>query len=149
MNNLSKNLRFLRRRNGLSQQELAARIGVLRSTLAAYESKNVEPRLDTLVQIALIFGIDLHELILADQEERQHAKAVQNSGTASKQELINKFNRLQSLLENQKQMMEMKWKESAQISTELQRAVAEMDNFVLLTDQFSHLSKELLNGLTD
>ncbi len=149
MNNLSKNLRFLRRRNGFSQQELADKIGILRSTLAAYESKNVEPRIESLVQISLILGVEIHELLLADLEKKFAANAENGASKNSKSTLIKKFDHLQSLLENQKRMMELKWKQSGQLSPEVQKAVAEMDNFVLLSDQFSQLSKELIEQLSD
>ena len=66
MNFLSSNLRFLRRRRKLSQQQLADDLGVKRSNIAAYETKNVEPRLALINDIAQYFDLPLEHLVMAD-----------------------------------------------------------------------------------
>ena len=66
MNFLSSNLRFLRKRRKLSQQQLADDLGVKRSNIAAYETKNVEPRLALINDIARYFAIPLEHLIMTD-----------------------------------------------------------------------------------
>ena len=60
---LSNNLRFLRKKMGLSQTGLAEALGIRRSNIAAYESKNVEPRLKVLIDISDFFNQDLRTLI--------------------------------------------------------------------------------------
>ena len=55
---LSKNLKFLRKSRQWSQEELARRLGIKRSNIAAYESKNVEPRLSLLLSMAKLFNVD-------------------------------------------------------------------------------------------
>lgn len=60
---LSYNLKILRRSLGISQQELADRINIKRGNIAAYETKNVEPRLDTILKIAFHLNIDPGYLI--------------------------------------------------------------------------------------
>jgi len=66
VNNLAKNIRFLRKKENWSQEELAKRLNVKRSSIAAYESKNVEPRLRTILELAKIFDTDLADLIEKD-----------------------------------------------------------------------------------
>lgn len=61
--NLSHNIRFLRKNSGLSQEELAQSLNIKRSNIAAYESKNVEPRLSVVLDIANFFEIKLETLI--------------------------------------------------------------------------------------
>lgn len=73
-NFLAKNIRYLRKERKLSQQKLAAVLSVKRSNIAAYETKNVEPRLQLISKIANYFNIDLAELICADLEELHQQK---------------------------------------------------------------------------
>ena len=63
LNNLPHNIRFLRKSKGLSQTDLADHLGINRSNIAAYESKNVEPRLSLIIDIADYFNISLRSLI--------------------------------------------------------------------------------------
>ena len=60
---LSHNIRFLRNHLGISQEELARQIDVKRSNIAAYESKNVEPRLSIILKISKFFDISLQSLL--------------------------------------------------------------------------------------
>ena len=66
MNFLSSNLRFLRKRRKLSQQQLADDLGVKRSNIAAYETKNVEPRLSLINDMAQYFDLPLEHLVMTD-----------------------------------------------------------------------------------
>ncbi|MCB0578759.1 MAG: helix-turn-helix domain-containing protein [Phaeodactylibacter sp.] len=63
---LSGNIRFLRKSRQWSQEELARHLNVKRSNIAAYESKNVEPRLSLLLKMAKLFNVDMAELIHTD-----------------------------------------------------------------------------------
>ncbi len=60
---LAHNMRFLRKANGMSQGDLAAILGIKRSSIAAYESKNVEPRISIIIKLAEFFDIDLSILL--------------------------------------------------------------------------------------
>lgn len=66
MNYLSSNIRFLRKRRKISQQQLADDLGVKRSNIAAYETKNVEPRLSLIESLAQYFGVSLEDFIVTD-----------------------------------------------------------------------------------
>ncbi|MCB0589151.1 MAG: helix-turn-helix domain-containing protein [Phaeodactylibacter sp.] len=63
---LSKNIRFLRKSRQWSQEELARHLGIKRSNIAAYESKNVEPRLSLLLKMAKLFNVNMAEFIHKD-----------------------------------------------------------------------------------
>ncbi len=60
---LAHNIRVLRRRKGYSQEVLAKRLQIKRSNIAAYESKNVEPRLKVILDMARLFDISLKAFI--------------------------------------------------------------------------------------
>ena len=62
----SRNIRFLRKSRQWSQEELARHLGIKRSNIAAYESKNVEPRLSLILKMAQLFNVDMAELIHTD-----------------------------------------------------------------------------------
>lgn len=66
MNFFAANLRYLRKVNGMSQQFLAKSLGVKRSNVAAYETKNVEPRLDLIIKMAQLFSVSVSEIICVD-----------------------------------------------------------------------------------
>ncbi len=68
VNYLAKNIRYLRRQQKLSQQKLASVLAVKRSNIAAYETKNVEPRLGLIYKMAEFFGVNLADLICIDLE---------------------------------------------------------------------------------
>ena len=62
MSEFGKRLRALRTGRGLTQEELARQLGVSKSALCMYERGEREPRRETLLAIARLFGVDLSEL---------------------------------------------------------------------------------------
>ena len=60
--NFSENLKFLRTRRNKSQTDLAAELGLTRTTLSGYE-RNVQPPFRTLIKISEYFNISLDALI--------------------------------------------------------------------------------------
>ncbi len=60
---LGKNLKYLRKTKGWNQEELARQLGIKRSSIAAYESKHVEPRLKVIFNMATLFGVDFDKLV--------------------------------------------------------------------------------------
>lgn len=60
---LGKNLRSKRERRGLTQQEVAEKLYVDRSTYAYYETGKTEPSVGTLIQLSEIFGISVLEIL--------------------------------------------------------------------------------------
>ncbi len=63
---LNKNLKFLRSSNKISQQELADRIGIDRSTVSRIENNEIETTIDNAIKIADIFNISLSDLLGRD-----------------------------------------------------------------------------------
>ena len=67
MNKFSKNLKFLRKQRALSQDDLARELVLKRNNIAAYESKNVEHRVDTLADC---YDIPFDELDLSSEKDK-------------------------------------------------------------------------------
>lgn len=61
-----KNLKYLRKLRGLTQEEFANKLSIKRSLLGAYEEERAEPRLDVLEIVSEIFKLTLDELLLKD-----------------------------------------------------------------------------------
>ncbi len=66
MSNLSNNLKFLRGKHKMSQQELADRVGVGRTTVANIEANLANPGHKTLLEIVKIFDVSVDDLLNKD-----------------------------------------------------------------------------------
>ncbi len=60
------NLRFLRQRQNITQQELGSKLGIKGSRIRDYELGLAEPKLDLLVELVRYFNISLDELLTTD-----------------------------------------------------------------------------------
>ena len=70
--NIGKNISFLRKQKKLTQEQLADRMNVTRQTVSRWESDEVVPELDRLVEMCEIFTCKLDSLVredLSDQSE--------------------------------------------------------------------------------
>ena len=63
---VSRNIRYLRRLHGLTQEEFATKIGIKRPSLGAYEEARATPNLANLQIIAKTFNISVDDLISLD-----------------------------------------------------------------------------------
>lgn len=57
---LHEKLKALRMRNHFTQQEIADRLGVTRSTVSNFEIGRRKPEVDVLEKLAAIYGVDLN-----------------------------------------------------------------------------------------
>ena len=69
MNSFDNNLRRLRNRKNLKQEELAERMHVSRQTISGWETGRRQPDLDTLKKLADALDADIHELIYGSKPE--------------------------------------------------------------------------------
>lgn len=60
---INQNLRMLRSESGMTQEQVAEKLGVTRQALSSYESGRTRPDIDTLMRLAEIYGCDLHTLL--------------------------------------------------------------------------------------
>ena len=72
----SENLKTLRKAKGLSQEELAIRLNVVRQTISKWEKGLSVPDADLLIQIADILEVSVTELLGARIENEQELNAV-------------------------------------------------------------------------
>jgi transcriptional regulator with XRE-family HTH domain len=63
MSIISTNIKFLRKKKGLTQQQFADEIGIKRSLVGAYEEDRADPKYELLKKIALYFDISVDDFI--------------------------------------------------------------------------------------
>lgn len=77
---LSDNIRFLRKRMELSQEELAGQLGLNRGNIASYEKGTAEPKLCNLLAFSRFFDVTL--LDLTQRDLQNHGLAFSDNGAA-------------------------------------------------------------------
>ncbi len=65
-------LMMLRKEHGLSQEELAERIGVSRQAVSKWERAESSPDLDNMVLLAKLYNVSLDALLLSDDFSAKH-----------------------------------------------------------------------------
>lgn len=63
MSIISSNLKFLRKKKGITQQQFADEIGIKRSLVGAYEEDRADPKYELLKKLALYFDVSIDALI--------------------------------------------------------------------------------------
>ena len=75
---LNENIRALRIDAGLSQDELASRLGVSRQSVSKWETGSATPELEKLTAMSGLFGVTLDELVYGMREaEAENAAALE------------------------------------------------------------------------
>jgi transcriptional regulator with XRE-family HTH domain len=63
MSIISQNIKFLRKKKGITQQQFADEVGIKRSLVGAYEEERAEPKYELLKQLAIYFDISIDDFI--------------------------------------------------------------------------------------
>ncbi len=63
---INKNLKFLRAQQGLTQKQLAEKLGLKQAAIGAYEEERATPPLASLLDLTKIFNVNLDELVRLD-----------------------------------------------------------------------------------
>lgn len=65
--NIGKNLQFLRKmHNGMTQEELAERLGVSRQTISKWELDTAVPEMDKIIELCGLFGCTIDDFVQGD-----------------------------------------------------------------------------------
>ena len=65
-----ENLQFLRKRGGLTQEDLAERMEVSRQSVSKWESNAAYPEMDAILRLCDLFGVDMDTLLRGDVSRR-------------------------------------------------------------------------------
>jgi len=77
--NYGEILKHLRKNKGMSQQEIADKFHIDRSTYAKYETTQSQPNFETLIRIADYFDVSIDYLLGRPQYCKRHARYMKNS----------------------------------------------------------------------
>ena len=72
MSLFSKNLKFLREKNKLSQNKLAELANVNQTTIARWENEEISPSLDNILDVADALNISVANLTGVDLEKKEN-----------------------------------------------------------------------------
>src|ERR1700744_401091 len=70
MSKISSNIKYLRKKKTLTQQQFADELGIKRSLVGAYEEERAEPKYDLLKKIASFFEISVDDFINEDIDDK-------------------------------------------------------------------------------
>jgi len=66
MKRIAKNIQYLRKQRGLSQEAMADELDITRSRIGSYEENRSEPSIDMLIQLSGYFGLPIDVLVKND-----------------------------------------------------------------------------------
>lgn len=72
MRDIGKNIRLLRTKRNITQDELAEKLFVSRQTISNYETGRSRPDIDTLIRLSEILGADVQELLYGPSVPKRH-----------------------------------------------------------------------------
>ncbi|MGG5463429.1 S24 family peptidase [Clostridium sp. B9] len=154
LHNLALNIKEFRKKNKLSQAELAEKLGVARTTIGYYERAEVEPNIYTLVQLSKLMNRSIDSL-LGLNHPNETTNDLNNSDLSKKIFILNKliekntqsFNDLENSKLRTERMfneLQMSKKRTERMFNELKRTRNRAENDIKL---FQELSKEFTNTL--
>ncbi len=68
---LGENIRYLRKKNNITQEELGKRLNVSDKTISSWEIDRTEPSIGMVYEMAAYFGCDVSDLV-GDVTENKH-----------------------------------------------------------------------------
>lgn len=132
---LSKNIKFLRTKAGLNQEELAEKVGLNRDNITSYE-RGFAPKLDALLRIVKFFHVSVEELCELDLEingifssELNSDRAVKrgsNRGTITKNEELLLLSEHQAQYQRMGSMIQMQEVENLKKEVQQLRGIIQM-----------------------
>jgi transcriptional regulator with XRE-family HTH domain len=96
MSDLGKRIQELRKKNGLTQQELAKQINISHPQVVRYENKGVQPPADVLSRLADVFDVSIDYLVYGNKSDKVEQ-------TLKDAEVIKQFKQLDQLPDEEKQ----------------------------------------------
>ncbi len=79
----------LRKQAGLSQEELAEKLGISRQAISKWECGEASPDTDNLIALAQLYGVSLDELLLGKEKDDENPKQDNNNKTGKSIDLGN------------------------------------------------------------
>jgi len=161
---LSQNIRYLRKKSKMSQGELATKLGIKRSNIAAYESKSVEPRLRIVLELAKLFDVSVKALIDTPLDDTVSALPFKNETSTAGNEaslrttdsdvqevkhFVDKTMKIRKILEGFKSFYLFK-KSNIDTSVEgNEKLVFDIDNFIQLMEHLLAYNETVIKAISN
>ncbi len=168
------NLKFLRKKAGLSQEQLGEKIALNRGNIASYEKGTAEPKLENVLKIVQLFNIDLSDLLekdlantaaiqeelekigipndrapIAPEEATAHLKAELIDNRMRLERFIGQSDDMQKILEGFRQFHKFKMSKSGEISRDVKNIADDYENLLEVMDALLLSHKELIKFLDE
>ena len=160
-NFVAKNLRYLRKQKGLSQQALASELGLTRSNIASYESGKAEPRAQKLAQVARYFDVTLLQLIeddlsenpprhLSDSEAQSDAalSGFLDHHSETVESFIRKSDEMKRILEGFREFYKFRMNSYKDLNADLRSLAADFENLLSVMEGLLNSNEELIDYIS-
>lgn len=87
----SEKLKSLRETRGMTQLQVANRIGVSKAMVSAYETASKAPSLDVLIRLSRVFGVTVDYLVCVDAPKYVDISGLDDSSAALVIALVDKL----------------------------------------------------------
>jgi len=159
---LAHNIRYLRKDRKLSQEELSNLLDIKRSNIAAYESKNVEPRLRIIMEIAKIFDIDVATLVENKLTDETEYKSFNDDSSNTPKDLslvltqngelqnfVEKSIKIRKVLEGFKAFYNFRKQGISADSPEKEKILFDIDNFIQLMEHLLNYNENVIKAMSN
>lgn len=170
---IAQNLRFLRKKLGLSQQALAEKIGLNRGNIASYEKGSAEPSAQNLLKVSTFFKVDLVDFIdknlaEAENQDAEGGESLSNEGAAgqmlgkehlkqfvrglgSKENVLNSIEALAQrsmdmgkIIEGFKQFHELRINRIDEVSKPMQILLVDYERLIDVSEEILAINREIV-----
>lgn len=76
MGDIGKTLKELRKRNNITQEAVAQKIGVTRQAISSYESGRTQPSIELLMRLADIYGVSLDDILYGEKNTNKELSLI-------------------------------------------------------------------------
>jgi len=157
---LSHNIRYLRKQKGMNQEQLAFALEIKRSNIAAYEAKNVEPRLRIILELAKYFDIDLRAFLdqkiqedtplkgFSTVESDNNKVADIDLSNISIKSFTEKSIQVRKILIGFKTFYEIRKTQIKQLSPGMERIMSDIDNFIMVMEHQLRYNEAIIKAIS-
>jgi transcriptional regulator with XRE-family HTH domain len=154
----STNLKFLRKEKKLSQAELASRLSLSRSNIAAYEAGNSEPNLKKVVLLSDFFDVPLRDFIMLDLSQEvnrlkgkssQELEKVLQANIVELQVFQERTKETKKMISGFREFFKLKMSSYGNISADIQSLANDFENLLHVSEHIIEHNQEIFDKLNN
>jgi len=158
---LAHNIAFLRKKMGLNQDQLASKLNIKRSNIAAYEAKNVEPRLRIILDMTRLFNVNLQSFLLDKIEDSSVLKPFRTN-TYDKEDqstleienhlhidqFVQKSINIRKILDGFKTLYTFRKSKMSGLTPNKEKILFDMNNFIMLMEHLLLCNENIIKAIS-